>query len=152
MNELAKLLPAQNVFVEVDARSQKRLFEVAAELLEQSSKVSRRVIFDSLLARERLGSTALGHGIALPHGRVKNLREATGVFLRLSTPISFDAAPDDLPVRFVFFLLVPEHAPEHHLQILSELVQLFGEAAFRTRLEQAGAADIHLAFTAGQDA
>src|SRR5204863_7198967 len=91
---------------------------------------------DSLSAREKLGSTGLGQGIAIPHGRIKGLAEAQGAFARLAEPIAFDA-PDGKPVKEVFVLLVPEHATEQHLQLLSELAQMFSDRAFRDKLAAA---------------
>jgi PTS system nitrogen regulatory IIA component len=93
----------------------------------------------SLAVREKLGSTGLGQGIAIPHGRLRGLKEAQGAFLRLRRAIAFDA-PDGKPVSQVFVLLVPEHATDQHLQLLSELAQMFSERAFRDRL--AGATDV----------
>jgi PTS system nitrogen regulatory IIA component len=90
----------------------------------------------SLAARERSGSTALGHGIAIPHGRVKGLRTAMGAFLRMREPIPFDA-PDDAPVRLIFVLLVPEKSTDLHLEILSELAQLFSDRNVRRELTAA---------------
>lgn len=83
-----------------------------------------------------MGSTGLGQGIAIPHGRIKGLKEAHGAFLRLATPVQFDA-PDGLPVGLVFVLLVPEAANEHHLQLLSELAQMFSDKGFREQLTAA---------------
>jgi PTS system nitrogen regulatory IIA component len=90
-------------------------------------------VFDSLFARERLGSTGLGHGVAIPHGRIKGLREAVGVLIRLKQPILFDA-PDGKPVSLLFVLLVPDQATDLHLQLLSELAQLFSSKALREKL------------------
>src|SRR5574337_734686 len=98
--------------------------------------IHRSTVFDSLFARERLGSTGLGQGIAIPHGRIKGLKEATGAFLRLATPVQFDA-PDGKPVSMLFVLLVPEQANEQHLQLLSELAQMFSERHFREALSSA---------------
>jgi PTS system nitrogen regulatory IIA component len=103
---------------------------------------------DSLLARERLGSTGLGQGIAIPHGRIRGLDRAIGFFARPKTPIPFEA-PDNQPVRDVFVLLVPEAATDEHLQILSELAQRFSNRSFRESL--AAAAEpraIHALFSA----
>jgi len=138
MNRLASILPPAQVLVGVDATSKKRAFEEAGLLFENLHGLSRALITDSLFARERLGSTGLGHGVAIPHGRIKGLATATGAFVRLRTPIPFDA-PDGRPVTQVFVLLVPEQATEAHLQLLSELAQMFSERAFRDKL--AGAAD-----------
>lgn len=146
MNQIAQLLPAANILLEVDAGSKARLFETVGALFEVNRGLSRRVIVDSLLARETLGSTGLGQGIAIPHGRIKGLQEAQGAFVRLKHPIVFDA-PDGKPVAQVFVLLVPEHATEQHLQLLSELAQMFSERRFRERIASAtDAAALHALF------
>jgi len=136
MSQIAALLPERNVVLDLDAGSKARLFDAVGALLEAQRGLSRKLIVDSLLAREKLGSTGLGQGIAIPHGRIKGLGEAQGVFVRLKTPIPFDA-PDGKPVAQAFVLLVPEQATEQHLQILSELAQMFSEARFRESLAQA---------------
>src|SRR3954452_9717290 len=133
MNRLASILPPAQVLVGVDATSKKRAFEEAGLLFESLHGLSRALITDSLFARERLGSTGLGHGVAIPHGRIKGLKEAVGAFVRLAQPVPFDA-PDGKPVTLVFVLLVPEHATERHLQILSELAQMFADRELRERL------------------
>ncbi|MEZ5627698.1 MAG: PTS IIA-like nitrogen regulatory protein PtsN [Rhodocyclaceae bacterium] len=147
MNLIAPLLSPDNVLVDLDASSKKRVFEQAGLIFENNQSIGRSVVFDSLFARERLGSTGLGQGVAIPHGRIKGLKEATGAVIRLSTPIPFDA-PDGKPVSLLFVLLVPEQATEHHLQLLSELAQLFSDAAFRERVAEAtDAATVHALFT-----
>ena len=119
MNLIAKLLPLQNIQVGLDASSKKRVFEQAGLLFENNQGVGRSTVFDSLFAREKLGSTGLGQGVAIPHGRIKGLKEAVGAFMRLAAPVQFDA-PDGKPVSLLFVLLVPEQATEQHLQILRE--------------------------------
>lgn len=136
MNQIAKLLPPANVVVDLDASSKKRVFEQAGILFENNHGIARASVYDALFAREKLGSTGLGMGIAIPHGRIKGLKEARGAFLRLAAPVQFDAA-DGKPVDMVFVLLVPEAATEHHLQLLSELAQMFSERAFREQLAAA---------------
>ena len=133
MNLISKLLPVSNVVLELDVSSKKRMFEQAGLLFENNQGIARSVVFDSLFARERLGSTGLGQGVAIPHGRIKGLKEASGAFLRLAAPVPFDA-PDGQSVKIVFVLLVPEQANEHHLQILSELAQMLSDRDFRTML------------------
>ena len=133
MNLIAKLLPPSNIVLDLDVTSKKRMFEQAGLLFENNQGVARSLVFDSLFARERLGSTGLGHGVAIPHGRIKGLKEAVGAFVRLAQPVPFDA-PDGKPVTLVFVLLVPEHATESHLQILSELAQMFADRELRERL------------------
>ncbi|MFZ5509617.1 MAG: PTS IIA-like nitrogen regulatory protein PtsN [Pseudomonadota bacterium] len=140
MNLIAKLLPPTNVVTGLEASSKKRVFEQAGLLFENTQGIARSTVFDSLFARERLGSTGLGQGVAIPHGRIKGLREAIGAFFRLATPVPFDA-PDGKPVGLLFILLVPEQATEHHLQILSELAQMFSDKSFREQLSQAPDAD-----------
>jgi nitrogen PTS system EIIA component len=133
MSLLSTLLTPSRVELDVDTADRKALFERVGNMLEGAAGLSRAQVVDSLLARERLGSTGLGQGIAIPHGRVKGLREALGAFVRLRTPIPFDA-PDGRPVSLVFVLLVPERATDMHLQILSELAQMFSDRAQRARL------------------
>ena len=136
MSLVAKLLPPANVAIDISVSSKKRLFEHLGLLFENHHGIARSVVFDSLFARERLGSTGLGHGIALPHGRIKGLKDALGAFLRLSAPVPFDA-PDGKPVNLVFALLVPEQATEKHLQILSELAQMFSDRGLRESMSAA---------------
>ena len=133
MNLIAKLLPPSNILLDLEVTSKKRLFEQAGLLFENNQGIARSLVFDSLFARERLGSTGLGQGVAIPHGRIKGLREPVGGFVRLSTPVAFDA-PDGRPVSLIFVLLVPEHATELHLQILSELAQMLSDRELRDQL------------------
>ena len=136
MRQLERLLPAGNVILDLDVTSKKRVFEHAGLLFENTLGISRSTIFDALLARERLGSTGLGHGVAIPHGRIAGLKEAAGAFIRPQTPIPFEA-PDGNPVNLIFVLLVPEKATDQHLQILSELAQMFSDRSIRAALNEA---------------
>lgn len=146
MSLISQLLPLSNVVVDLDASSKKRVFEQAGLLFENNQGIGRSTVFDSLFARERLGSTGLGQGIAIPHGRIKALKEAAGAFLRLASPVQFDS-PDGRPVNMLFVLLVPEQANETHLQLLSELAQMFSDRGFREALQAAPDADhIHQMF------
>ena len=133
MSLLAKLLPESHVVLGVEVTSKKRLFEQVGLLFENTHGIGSGVVFDSLFAREKLGSTGLGQGVAIPHGRIKGLKEASGAFLRLAQPLPFEA-PDGRPVSLVFALLVPEQATEQHLQILSELAERFSDPGFRETL------------------
>ena len=147
MNQIARLLPPANIVPALEASSKKRVFEQAGLLFENNQGIARSIVYDALFAREKLGSTGLGQGIAIPHGRIKGLKEAVGGFLRLATPVQFDA-PDGKPVNLIFVLLVPEAATEHHLQILSELAQIFSDRGFREQLSAAAdTAEIHSLFT-----
>ena len=134
MNRLASILPATQVLVQVDATSKKRAFEEAGLLFENLHGLSRALITDSLFARERLGSTGLGHGVAIPHGRIKGLKAPMAALLQLSSPIGFDA-PDEQPVGLLIFLLVPEAATQKHLEILSEIAELLRDAPLRERIK-----------------
>lgn len=136
MNPLTNLLTADQVLLDLEASSKKRVFEQAGMLFEARLGLARSIIFDSLFAREKLGSTGLGQSVAIPHGRIKGLKHAAGAFLRLATPVPFDS-PDGRPVDLLFVLLVPEQATEQHLQILSELAQRFSDRAFREKLKTA---------------
>ena len=133
MNLIAKLLRPSRVALDLDVASKKRLFEQIGLIFENAQQISHSVVFDSLFNRERFGSTGLGYGVAIPHGRMKGLREATAVFVRTLTPIPFES-PDGLPVNLIFVVLVPDHANEQHLQILSELAQLFSDKSVRESL------------------
>ena len=136
MTLLGSLLPAGHVMLDVPAADKQSVFELVGGLLESESGVRRAQIVSGLAARERSGSTALGHGIAIPHGRIKGLRTAMGAFIRTREPIPFDA-PDDAPVQLIFALLVPEKSTDLHLEILSELAQLFSDRKVRRELAAA---------------
>ena len=136
MTLVSKILNPAHVQLDLQASSKKRLFEQAGLLFENLDGIARSVVYDSLFAREKLGSTGLGQGVAIPHGRIKGLKDALGAFVRLSQPVPFDA-PDGNPVNLVFVLLVPEKANEKHLQILSELAQMFSDKALREAMSRA---------------
>lgn len=140
MSQLLRLLPQENVLLDLEATSKKRVFERVGLLFENNQGIARSTVFEALFAREKLGSTGLGHGIAVPHGRIKGLKEAKGAFVRLASPVPFES-PDGQPVSLLFVLLVPEHATEQHLQILSELAELFSDRASRESLSVATDAD-----------
>ena len=150
MSLVAKLLPPDHVVTDLQVSSKKRLFEQAGLLFENQHGIARSLVFDSLFAREKLGSTGLGQGVAIPHGRIKGLKEALGFMIRLPQPVPFEA-PDGNPVSLVFVLLVPEKATEKHLQILSELAQMFSDKPLREAMMQAAdAAALHGLITAWQ--
>ncbi len=141
MNRLAAILPPTQVLVGIDATSKKRAFEEAGLMFENLHGLSRALVTDSLFARERLGSTGLGHGVAIPHGRIKGLKAPMASVFRLSQPIGFDA-PDEQPVGLLIFLLVPEAATQKHLEILSEIAELLSDAVLREKIKSAEAADV----------
>ncbi|MCI1709037.1 MAG: PTS IIA-like nitrogen regulatory protein PtsN [Chiayiivirga sp.] len=134
---LIDLLTPARVLAGVTISSKKRLLEQLSGLLSEGAgaEIERRV-FDSLCGREKLGSTGLGHGVAIPHGRTSALPGAVGAFLRLAEPIDFSAL-DGQPVDLVFALAVPEHFSHQHLLLLSQLAEMFSDAAFCARLRTA---------------
>lgn len=133
MNRLAKLLPPENVILGLSVTSKKRVFEQAGLIFENQHGVARSVVTDNLFARERLGSTGLGEGVAIPHGRIKGLKQPLAAFVRLEEPIAFES-PDGQPVSLLIFLLVPEQATQQHLEILSEIAQLLSDRDAREAL------------------
>ena len=133
MNLIAKLLPSTNILLDTQVTSKKRVFEQAGLVFENNQGIAHSKVFDSLFARERLGSTGLGQQVAVPHGRIKGLREPIAALVRVQDPIPFDA-PDGQPVKLLIFLLVPESANQHHLDILSELAQMLSDKDFREKL------------------
>lgn len=133
---LLDLLTPARVRANAAVTGKKRLLEQLSTLLAEGGGEGERAIYDSLCGRERLGSTGLGHGVAIPHGRSARATTATGAFLRLGEPVDF-GAPDGQPVDLVFALVVPEHYAQQHLLLLANLAEMFGDAAFRQQLRQA---------------
>lgn len=133
MSLLGQILSPQRVLFDVAAQSKQELFTLIAERLAAGLGLPAQAIAQSLIERESLGSTALGHGIAIPHGRIRGLTQASAAVVRLAHPISF-GAPDGAPVELVVILLVPQKATDLHLQILSELAQLLGDRKVRERV------------------
>ena len=143
MNLISQLLPLSNVIINLDVASKKRVFEQVGLLFENTCQIARSQVFDSLLARERLGSTGLGQGVAIPHGRIKGLRDAVAALVTMKEPIQFDA-PDGQPINIACILLVPEKANDKHLQILSELAQMLSDKNFRENiLHSNNVAEVH---------
>jgi PTS system nitrogen regulatory IIA component len=136
MTNLSKILLPENVLLDLEVSSKKRAFEQAGLIFENNCGIARSTVSDNLFARERLGSTGLGHGVAVPHGRIKgakNLKSPLGAFVRLAEPIPFES-PDGKPVNLLFFLLIPDHVTQQHLEILSEIAEMFSDESFRTAL------------------
>ena len=143
MNRLAAILPVEQVLVGLDATSKKRAFEEAGLLFESLHGLSRALVTDSLFARERLGSTGLGHGVAIPHGRIKGLKSPMAAVFQLAQAIGFDA-PDEQAVKLLIFLLVPEAATQKHLEILSEIAEILSNASTRDNMiSSATASSLH---------
>jgi nitrogen PTS system EIIA component len=133
MNSIAGLLSPADVLLDLDVSTSTRVFEEAGRLFEQRHGLSRAQIVQRLIERESIGSTGLGLGIALPHARIDDLSEAVAAFVALKVPVPFDA-PDAKPVSHLLIFLAPERATEHHLQMLAEIAQLFGDRGFREQM------------------
>ncbi|HEX4597438.1 MAG TPA: PTS sugar transporter subunit IIA [Burkholderiaceae bacterium] len=133
MNLLSNLLSLSNVALDLDARDKRDALERAADVFQNIQASSGSRIFDCLMAREQLGSTGLGKGVAIPHGRLRGLKRAVAAIIRLKDPLEF-GSPDGQPVRLLVVLLVPEHATQQHLEILSELAQMLSEPSMREQL------------------
>ena len=131
------ILSPDRMLCHVQATSKKRVLEYFSKLLAtEASSLTSHQVFDSLLARERLGSTGLGKGIAIPHARVVRCKVTVAAFLQLERGIDFDAI-DKQPVDILFALMVPEKSTEEHLEILANLAELFSDNKFREKLRQA---------------
>ena len=135
--QVAELLDLEHISCNTQSASKKRVLEQLSQLLVTNQEsVSRNQVFDSLLSRERLGSTGLGHGVAIPHGRVKGTTSVEASFIRLRKPLPFDAI-DGEPVDLLFALAVPEACSEDHLKLLSQVAELFSDEALLNELRQA---------------
>ena len=134
--KLNSLLEQQAVLAKVTADSKKFVLETLSNLLTKGAGVMSSKIFDYLDSREQLGSTAIGHGVAIPHGRVPEIQQPIGGLITLKKPIDFGAL-DNLPVDIFFALLVPIDAAAEHLNLLAEIATKFGQKAFRNKLRQA---------------
>lgn len=133
MSLLGQILSPRRILFDVAAQSKQALFTLIADRLADDLDLPAAAIANSLIERESLGSTGLGHAIAIPHGRIRGLSQASAAVARLAAPISF-GAPDGAPVELVVILLVPQKATDLHLQILSELAQLLSDRKLRDRV------------------
>lgn len=133
VTNLSKILPPENVVLDLDVSSKKRVFEQAGLIFENNCGLSRSNVTDNLFARESMGTTGLGYGVAVPHGRIEGLKTPVAAFVRLSKPIPFEA-PDGKPVNLLFFLLIPQNVTQQHLEILSEIAAMFSDGTCRTFL------------------
>jgi PTS system nitrogen regulatory IIA component len=137
MNDLSKILTPARTVCDAPGVSKKRLFETIATIIcDDQACLPYDAVLDHLIAREKLGSTGLGQGIAIPHCRVGDCAKPMGALISLEEPIPFDA-PDDQPVDLLFVLLVPEEAHQQHLDILATVARLFSQADFCARLRAA---------------
>ncbi len=126
--DLGNLISRDGILPLLKAKSKKQVLQDLSLQAGELTGLDQRDVFDTLLQRERLGSTGVGHGIAIPHGKISGLKQIIGLFARLDAPIDFDAI-DDLPVDLVFVLLAPESAGADHLKALARISRLLREPA-----------------------
>lgn len=138
--DLSDLVTADRIFASLHAGSKKQVLQDLAARASKASGIDERVIFDALIERERLGSTGVGHGIAIPHARLGDMNHLEGYFARLECPIEFDAV-DDEPVDLVFLLLVPEESGADHLKALARISRLLRNEAVTNGLRNASTAE-----------
>ena len=124
---ISALLSSDRIFIDADISSKKRLLEFIANTVATQFDLSQSKIFNNLLDRERLGSTGLGAGFAIPHARLVDLDTTIACFIRLNQPVKFEA-PDNQPVDLVFAIIIPEKATDEHLKILSSLAKIFSQS------------------------
>ena len=146
MSLIGEILPLSHIVLDLEVSSKKRVFEQAGLLLENEAGLARADVFDCLFAREKLGTTGLGQGVAIPHGRHASVKKAVGAFIRTQEPVAFDA-PDGKPVSLIFVLLVPENATGEHLEVLSKLAGRFSQKAVREALVSADAQEVRRILT-----
>ena len=134
---LEGILEPERVLCGVAARSKKHSLDMLSELLAEGERPLHKLdVFEHLVSRERLGSTAIGHGIAIPHARLENLQKIRAAFVRLTEPVEFDAA-DGRPIYILFGLLVPSGDEQNHLSLLSTIATMLGDPAYRAALDEA---------------
>ena len=134
---ISALLSLQNIYLDIEVSSKKKLLELIANIVADRTRLSESLIYNNLLNRERLGSTGLGQGFAVPHARLNNLDQTLCCFFRLKQSVNFES-PDNLPVDMVFTIIIPEEATEEHLVILSSLASIFSRAEVCDAVRNAG--------------
>ena len=147
---IADFISLQRVMVRQQVSSKKRALElVSGQIASAQPSLVETEVFDCLIARERLGSTGIGHGIAIPHGRLKAVESPIAAFAALSKGVDFDAL-DARPVDLICALVVPAESTEEHLQLLASLAELFSDEGLRERLRKAATAMEAYALLAGE--
>ncbi len=136
MNTLANIFSASEIMLDLHARDAMELFSAVGKYWENHHVIPAQKVIKALLEREQLGSTGLGQGVAIPHARIRGLTKSTAMFVRTSEALAF-GSPDSVPVSLFFIVLMPAEATEEHLVVLSEVVELFADSAFRTKLKSA---------------
>jgi PTS system nitrogen regulatory IIA component len=126
--DLSDLIEAKAILPALRANSKKQVLQLLSEKAAELTGLPEREVFDTILQRERLGSTGVGNGIAIPHGKLNGVKKITGVFARLENPVEFEAL-DDQPVDLVFLLLAPESAGADHLKALSRIARVLRDGS-----------------------
>jgi PTS system nitrogen regulatory IIA component len=135
LNTIAHYLRPEDILLDTDVSSKPELLDTIGRHMEQAHSLPRESVSPSLARREQLGSTGLGQGVAIPHARVKDLNRILVAYLRMKSPIPYDA-PDGEPVSEILVLMVPKQATEEHLRILADASRMFANRQFRRRLRQ----------------
>ena len=139
--KFSNLIKIDQIQINVKANSKKKVLETISQIVSDCyPQYQNNKVFETFVERERLGSTGIGHGIALPHGRLTGCKEAIGVFISLLEGVDFDAI-DKQKVQFIFALLVPENSTKEHLEILSKLAQFFRQEENHKKLSQANSSE-----------
>jgi PTS system nitrogen regulatory IIA component len=135
--EIQDIIAPERIAFDVDASSKKRALEKVSDVLARdgSANLASQDVCESLIAREKLGTTAIGCGVAIPHGRLKNTTKTIAAFIKLHHGVDYDAI-DHQQVDLIFALLVPEQSTEEHLKILAEIAEMFSNEAIREKLRQ----------------
>jgi len=139
--EISDLLAPEAVLASLKTHGKKQLLQEMSERAARLTGLPERRIFETLIERERLGSTGMGQGIAIPHGRIAGLSKIVGLFARLETPIAYDAV-DDQPVDLIFLLLAPEGAGADHLKALARVSRLLRNKATCEKLRAASKPEV----------
>jgi PTS system nitrogen regulatory IIA component len=151
MNPVSELLGVEDIELDLDVSGKEALLARIAAMLARRDRLVEADVFESLAARERLGSTGLGHGVAIPHARMPQCAAASAVFVRTKNGIAFDA-PDGRPVSIFLGLIVPRQANDRHLKLLATAAAMFSDRAFRDKLRASGdSASVAELFAAWQD-
>ncbi|ABM45580.1 PTS IIA-like nitrogen-regulatory protein PtsN [Bartonella bacilliformis str. Heidi Mejia] len=131
--DLSELIAPEAIIPVLKANSKKQVLQILAEKAAELTGLEGRAIFDIILQREKLGSTCVGGGIAIPHGKLADIDRITGIFARLETPVDFEAL-DDEPVSLVFLLLAPENSGADHLKALSQVARVLRYSGISQKL------------------
>lgn len=135
--QLSDILSLERTENDVQAKSKKRALEIVSEIAQKTlDQFETKTIFEKIMSRERLGTTSIGCGIAIPHCRLEGVNEATAVLIKLKQGVDYDAI-DDEPVDIIMALFVPEASTDEHLELLAKLADLFSQAEIRDALRQA---------------